>query len=181
MCPHSPESHLYPGLHPKQSGQQVKKGDSASVLRSGETPLGVLYPALEPSSQKRHRPVGAGPEDRHKNDPRDGTPLYKDRLRELGLFRLEKRRLWEDLIVAFKSLKGDYKKDGDKLFGKACYDWRSGNGFKLREGRFGLDIRQKICTMRVVKHRNELPGEVVEIPSLETFKARLNGALRNLV
>jgi len=45
---------------------------------------------------------------------------YKERLRELGLFNLEKRRLQEDLIAAFQYLNGAYKKDGDKLFSKAC-------------------------------------------------------------
>ncbi|KFQ98357.1 hypothetical protein Y956_11308, partial [Nipponia nippon] len=55
------------------------------------------------------------------------------------------------------------------------------NGFKLKEGRFRLDIRKKFFTMRVVRHRNRLPGEVVDAPSLEVFKATLDGALSNLV
>ncbi|KFV16146.1 hypothetical protein N340_06411, partial [Tauraco erythrolophus] len=55
------------------------------------------------------------------------------------------------------------------------------NGFKLKEGRHPLDIRKKFFTTRVVRHWNRLPREVVDAPSLEAFKDRLDEALGNLV
>ena len=134
MCAHSPEGQRYPGFHQKQCGEQVKGSDSAPLLCSGETPSGVLCPALEPPAQERHGPAGAGPEEGHKNDQRDGTPLLQGKAeRELGLFSLEKRRLWGDLMVAFQYLKGAYKKDGDKLVSRAYCDKTRGLSFEIKE------------------------------------------------
>ncbi|KFQ71157.1 hypothetical protein N335_01892, partial [Phaethon lepturus] len=55
------------------------------------------------------------------------------------------------------------------------------DGFKLKEGRFQLDLRKKCFPMRVVKPCHRLPREVVDAPSLATFKVRLDGALSNLI
>ena len=105
-------------------------------------------------------------------------PSYEERLRELGLFSLEKRRLQEDLIVA---LKGASKQEGQRLFTRVGSDRTRGNGHKLRQGRFRLDIRRKFFTQSVVKQWNRLPKEVVDAPCLEAFKARLDVALGSLV
>jgi len=106
---------------------------------------------------------------------------YEDRLKELGLFSMEKRRLWGDLTVAFQYLMGIYKHDGNQLFTKVDSDRTSGNGFKLKERRFRLDVRGKFFTERVVRCWHRLSREAVDAPSLKVFKARLDEALSNLI
>ena len=72
-------------------------------------------------------------------------------------------------------------KAGEGLFDKECSDRTRGNGFKLKEGRFRLNIRKKFSTMRAVRHWHRLPREAVDAPSPKVFKARLHGALGNLM
>ena len=67
------------------------------------------------------------------------------------MFRLEKRRLQGDFIVAFQYLKGAYKQEGERLFMRVDGERTRGNGFKLKEGRFRLDIRRKFFTERVMR------------------------------
>ena len=67
------------------------------------------------------------------------------------------------------------------LFTRVGSDRTRGNGLKLRQGRFRLDIRRKFSTQRVVTHWSRLFKEVVDAPSLDAFKARLDVALGRLV
>jgi len=105
--------------------------------------------------------------------------FYEDRLRELGLFSLQKAagRPCSSLSVP----EGGRQERWGKYFQQGLMQQDKSNDFKLREERFRLDIRKKFFTMKAVKHWHRLSREAVEAPSLETFKARLDGALSKLV
>ena len=87
----------------------------------------------------------------------------------------------DHLIAAFQDLKRAYKKAEEGPFIRADGDRAKGNGFKLEKDRFRLDVKNKLFTVRVVRHWKTLPSEAVDAPSLEALKARLDGAARMLV
>ena len=79
------------------------------------------------------------------------------------------------------SLRRGSGEGGAELFSLGSSDSMCGNGSKLHQGRFRLDIRKHFCTERVVKHWNRLPREVVDAPSLSVFKRHLDYALKNML
>jgi len=138
------------------------KRSMVSMLREVILPLNyvLLRPHLEYCIQIW------GPQDRRDIDLLDCTQRmarkmvqgmehlpYMDRLRDLGLFSLEKAlRIPESGLSVTKGGERLYKKVGDRLFSKFCCDRLRGNGFKQKEERFRLGIRKNVFTIRVAKH-----------------------------
>ncbi|RMC02984.1 hypothetical protein DUI87_20177 [Hirundo rustica rustica] len=105
----------------------------------------------------------------------------EERLRELGVFSLEKRTLRGHLITLYNHLEGGCSQVGNPALFLGDSNRTRAHCLKLPQGRFKLDIRKNSFTERVIGHWNGLPREVLESPSLEVFKEGLEVALNALV
>jgi len=157
MCSQGAESQPYPGLHQKSATSRSREGilpRYSSLVRSHPAYCVQLWSP----QHRKDMELSEWGQSRTTRMIRGLEHLSReDRLRELGLFSMERRRLWVDLMVTFHYLEGAYKKDREWLFIRACCNRTRCSDFKLKEGRFRLGIMREFFAMTVAKLWNRLP------------------------
>ena len=106
---------------------------------------------------------------------------YDDRLRAMGLFSLEKHKLRGDLMAIYKFIRDDHQYLGECLFTRSPQGMTRSNGYKLLQDHFRRDIRKNCFTVRTPKVWNSLASEVVQAPTLNTFKSKLDAYLAGIL
>jgi len=104
---------------------------------------------------------------------------YKEQLRTSGSSSLEERRLRDNLTTLYSFPRRGRGEGGAGLLSLGSGDRTCGNGSKLCQGRFRLDIRKHFFTKMMVEHQNRLPSEVVDAPSLPVLMSHLDNALND--
>jgi len=102
---------------------------------------------------------------------------YTEHLRTSGLSSLERRCLRGNLTSLYSLLRRGSVEGGAELFSLVPRYRTRGNGSKLSQVRFRLDVRKCFFTERVVKHRNSLPREEINTKNLSVFKRHLDNVL----
>jgi len=128
------------------------------------------------SSQEGWRAVVAGPEEGCEDGQRAGAPLLWRQAEGAEPVELGQEKAPGRPHCGLPVLERSLSAGGDQLFTLFNSDSTRKNGFKLKEGRFSLNIRMKFFTQSAVRPWHRLPRVFVDIPSLEVFKARLDGA-----
>lgn len=152
-CCCSPENQLYRGLHPKQCSHQSKKGASIPLswdpIWSTASSSGVLRTGRTWTCESREGPP------RWSQEP-NTSPRMKA-WKSWNCSTLKRESSGETLLWLFSTWRGLIRRMETVFL--ACCNRTRGNYFKLKEGRFRLDIRQKVYIMKVLKHCNKLPRE----------------------
>ena len=104
---------------------------------------------------------------------------YEERLSELGLFSLKRRRIRGKLIECFKILKGFDNVNHSELFTFDPNIRTRNNGMKLKGRHVYLDVTKNFFTNDVISHWNQLPESVVQSSTITTFKSRLDDYMSN--
>ena len=115
------------------------------------------------------------------DDRRAGAPPLGGQGERAGALQLGEEKALMRPYSSTPVLKGVYRKAGGELVIRVGSGRTRGNGFEREECRLRPGIWKKFPTVRLLRHWDRLPSEAVNVPTLEAFEARLDGAVSNLV
>lgn len=164
----------------RASPEEIKKSLSHSTQHLPAHTWDTVF-RFAPCYAKNMLTVWRGSREESQRLPKDQEACSMKRAERAGCVQPGQSRAWWRTFLQIPVFKGGYKEVGDSLFIRSHMENMRVNGYKVLLGKFQLETKGKFFTMRITRHWNNLPREVVDSPALARCKIQLGRVLGHLV